>query len=92
MTWLIRTSAVRSSTRQRLAAGVDGAGVHRQLGAGLGEQFDEPGDRQWHPVGVDAALEAGRCLRPQAEAGDGLRDPDRLEPGHLERDDASWRR
>ena len=62
--------------------------MHRELGTRLGEQFGEAGDRQWHPVRIDAALEPRRRLRAQAVAGDGPTDPDRLEPRHLERDDA----
>ena len=72
---------------QRLAARVGGAGVHRQLGAGLARAARRTGRPPVASRRVDAALEPGRRFRPQAVPGDGLRDPDRLEPGHLERDD-----
>ncbi len=72
--------------RKVLAAGVDRTGVHDDVGTGLGEQLDEPGDRRRHAVRVDAAIEAGRRLGAQVGPSDGLADADQREPGHLERD------
>ena len=61
-------------------------GVDDEIGAGDPQELDEAGDRSGHPVRIDAAIEAERRLAAQAEAGGGLGDADRLEPGDLERD------
>ncbi len=69
-----------------LGAGVDATGVHDDVRAGLGEQFDETGDGRRHAVRIDAALEACRCLGAQVRPGHGLPDADEREPSDLERD------
>ena len=62
--------------RQRLGSRIDGAGADDEVGARLGEQLDEAGDRRVDLPRVDAALVAGRGLRAQAEAGRADPDPD----------------
>ncbi len=81
LTSVLRTSAgidtPRASAAPRWTTHVRGR---------LTEQLHEAGDGTVDRVGVDAALEPRRSLRPERQPDHRLADPGGLEPGDLEHD------